>query len=259
MSSWITRPKKDIIKNEAAICAIALHEERYIDEWIQYHLKLGFYHIYIYDNSDTYVLKNRKSENVTVIHYPGKTKQFEAYNLFVLNYKRKFRWAAFIDIDEFIVLKKHKRIMDLLYEYPDCDTLVLNWIMFGTSQETIYRDEPVTKRFQKCSPHVDSHFKSICQLHQIDYFSNPHAPILLSRTLMMDTNRTVVQSYEHPVGTTDVACIHHYYTKSEQEFREKLERGRSDVAEKRSLTELDDIHSKNNDIVNQDAWNQYIS
>ena len=58
-------------------------------------------------------------------------------------------------------------------------------------------------------------------------------------------------------GDAKVACIHHYYTKSEQEFREKIERGRSDIVEKRSLNELDDIHSKNNDVYNSDAWDFY--
>jgi acyl-CoA dehydrogenase len=47
--------------NDAVICAIALNEERYIDEWIQYNLFLGFSHIYIYDNSSNNVLKNKKS------------------------------------------------------------------------------------------------------------------------------------------------------------------------------------------------------
>ena len=236
-----------------------MHEERYIDEWIQYHLKLGFYHIYIYNNSDTYVLKNRKSEYVTVIHYPGKTKQLEVYELFVINYKRKFKWAAFIDIDEFIVLKKHMRIMDLLHEYPDCEALVLNWIMFGTSNEITYRDESVTKRFQKCSLHVHSHFKSICQLQQIIHFANPHMPNLLPHGIIMDSNRTIIKTHENLNGPTDIACIHHYYTKSEQEFREKIERDRSDIAEKRILSELEDIHTKNNDVENQDAWIFYNS
>ena len=259
MTSWIKRGKPNTTKNEAVICAIALHEERYIDEWIQYHLKLGFYHIFIYDNSDTYVLRNRKSERVSVIHYPGKTKQLEVYELFVLNYKQKFKWGAFIDIDEFIVLKKHNHIMELLNAYQDCDALTLSWIMFGTNHETEYREEPVTKRFQKCSNQVHLQFKSICQLQYIQNYLNPHMPILSENRLIMDTNRTPIQSFDHLNGPSDVAVIHHYYTKSEQEFREKIERGRADIVEKRSLTELDEIHHKNNDVFNDDAWNHFIS
>ena len=35
-----------------ALCAIARHEEDYLAEWIDYHLALGFDHIFIYDNDD---------------------------------------------------------------------------------------------------------------------------------------------------------------------------------------------------------------
>ena len=51
MSSWSNkvhfRERKTFI-NDAIVCAIALNEELYIDEWIKYNLALGFSHIYIY-------------------------------------------------------------------------------------------------------------------------------------------------------------------------------------------------------------------
>lgn len=35
-----------------AICAIAKNEQWYINDWIEYHLKLGIDHIYLYDNNE---------------------------------------------------------------------------------------------------------------------------------------------------------------------------------------------------------------
>ena len=67
---------------DVVICAIALNEERYIDEWIKYNLLLGFTHIYIYDNSANNILKDKKSDRVTIIPFPGITKQLEAYDFF---------------------------------------------------------------------------------------------------------------------------------------------------------------------------------
>ena len=88
MSSWNSiRSNKQ--KLDAVICVIALHEELYIDEWIQYHLALGFSHIYIYDNSDTNTLATKQSDRVIVRHFPGKQKQFEAYNQFTIQYRKK--------------------------------------------------------------------------------------------------------------------------------------------------------------------------
>jgi hypothetical protein len=38
----------------AAICAIQKWGLRYIDEWVDYHLAIGFQTIFIYDNSDDF-------------------------------------------------------------------------------------------------------------------------------------------------------------------------------------------------------------
>lgn len=243
-------------KNDAIVCCIALNEEPYIDEWIKYHLALGFSHIYIYDNSDTNTLKNRNSNNVTIIHFPGKTKQLEAYDMCVLQYKNKHKWCAFIDCDEFIVLKKHNSIMEFLNEYNDCDSIALNWLMFGSSNKKEYHNEPVTSRFRYCSSTVNDHIKCICKLNSINKYASAHHPQLYKGDVF-DTNKKIIYGPLNSDGDLSVACIHHYYTKSEEEFREKIERGRADIIQKRSLDELINIHSNNNNVYNSDAWDFY--
>ena len=252
-------PSKYILNktyNDAVICAIALNEERYIDEWIQYNLFLGFSHIYIYDNSSNNVLKNKKSDRVTIIHIPGAIKQLEAYNIFTVQYKTKHIWCAFIDCDEFIVLKKHDNIISFLNEYNNCASVALSWLMFGTSNETEYRNEPVSKRFLYCANKTDIHIKSIAKLSNISNYVQPHSPEL-KNGYNMDTNRNVIIGPFNYNGDDKIACIHHYYTKSEEEFKQKIIRGRADIVQKRGFDELQDIHSKNNDIYNSDAWNFY--
>jgi hypothetical protein len=250
------REKKSGSKNDAVICAIALHEEPYIDEWIQYHIALGFSHIYLYDNSNDHILKNKNSDKITIIYFPGKTKQMEAYQIFIIQYKKKHQWVAMIDCDEFIVLKKHNTIISFLNEYHDCSAIALNWIMFGTSHEKTYSNQPVTSRFRYCSNVTNHHIKCIVQLKYIHTYPGPHHPSLISGHIY-DTNRNIVNGPFNSLGDSTIACIHHYYTKSEQEFREKIERGRADIPEKRNLDELIDIHSKNNDTYNSDAWDFY--
>ena len=242
----------------SVICAIALHEELYIDEWIHYHLSLGFHHIYLYDNSDDNVLKDKQSSQITVIHFPGISKQLDAYHAFIRMFGKKHQWAAFIDLDEFIVLKKHNSISSFLLDYHNCSAIGLNWIMFGTNHCTTYKPEPVTKRFTRCASAPDPHIKSIVQLHHALVFIDPHHMTFRSGTTC-DPHYQPIIGPLHLTGTTDIACIHHYYTKSEEEFRKKIERGRADMIEKRSLTELDNIHSKNNDIINTDALDYYVT
>jgi hypothetical protein len=250
-------PSRWIVPNYyAVICAIALNEEPYIDEWINYHRLLGFSHIYIYDNSDNNTLKDKESGFVTVIHFPGLVKQLQAYDLFVTTYKDKHSWGAFIDCDEFIVLKKHNSIIDFLKEYDDCDGIGLNWLMFGTSREKNYKNEPVLSRFRYCASTLDTHIKSIVKLKKIQLFLDPHMP-LLKNGIICNTQRGVISGSYNDNLLSDVAYIHHYYTKSEEEFLKKINRGRADISEKRSLAEMEELHSNNNDVYNSDAWDFY--
>ena len=261
MSSFRRTPLPKKMPTTSAICAIVLQEERYMDEWIRYHLSLGFHHIYVYDNSDDHSLKNKQSDRVTIIHFPGKSlpnkpKQIDAYHAFINEFGQKHQWAAFIDLDEFIVLKKHDSISSFLSQYQRCSAVGLNWIMFGTNHRIQYESEPVTKRFTRCAAEPNQHIKSIVQLRYAWFFNDAHHMMLRSGTTC-DTQYQPITGPFHPSGKTDIACIHHYYTKSEEEFREKIERGCADRIEKRSLSELDDVHSRNNDVMNTDALDFY--
>jgi hypothetical protein len=179
------------------ICAIVLHELLYIDEWIQYHKLLGFDGVLIYDNSDNYELENlpEKYPNfVNVTHFPGHLQQNAAYGHCAYtgkafqHYEGKENWAAFIDIDEFIVLKNYTTIRDLLDDYNcianDVGCIGLNWRFFGSSHNSNYSNEPVLKRFTRCQWRVDRFTKAICQLSLIkDFNSSVHYPDFNNQTI----------------------------------------------------------------------------
>ena len=53
--------------HSVAIVAIARMENPYVNEWIQYHIGLGFDHVYIYDNSygnEVHINKAITGENI---------------------------------------------------------------------------------------------------------------------------------------------------------------------------------------------------
>jgi len=243
--------------NDAVICTIALDEELYVDEWIKYNLALGFSHIYIYDNSDKYILKDKNSNNVTVFHLPGEQQMLTSRDIFTLQYKNKHKWVAHIDLDEFIVLKKHKSIMDFLNEYDNCDSIALNWLMFGTANEKYYKNEPVTKRFQYCSTKTNEHYKCISKLQSINLCVNSHRPLLKAGLNIYDTNRRILNDIYNPDGDCNIACIHHYWTKSEDEFSKKIRKRMPDETPARSLSLLEGVHLRDNNVFNSDAWDFY--
>jgi hypothetical protein len=140
-------------KNEsAAICCLAENDEAYIDEWVDYHRAIGFDHIYIYDPSQPSDLKQwgeEKGDYVTVHHHASNHSQDDAD----LDCARRFgltgnhMWMAFFNVDEFLVLRKHVTVTDMLRHDQTSCALVVNSTQFGTSGQQIYHPTPVTKRF----------------------------------------------------------------------------------------------------------------
>lgn len=266
-------------KCEDVLVAIAKHESFYINEWVEYHLQLGVGHIYLYDNEDepTYinVIKRKFLNRVTILHFPGQTQQMPAYNHFLENYARLHKWAGFIDIDEFIILKKHTCLRDLLEEYCGEDVLSLNWYIFGEGPKDIHEVHiPVTQRFQHRSPLVDRHVKSFGRCDKMVCFGNPHYPLTFepmnaiwtpalmqhpASTLqnpliaMKDGSSSPIYQKDttgrkflgpfNEKGPTDVAYIHHYIFKSSKEFEHKYGSVGSDGLKK--LMKMTDISDRN--------------
>lgn len=83
---------KNLFMYDLAVVTIAKNEAPYIKEWLDYHLLAGVNHFYIYDNDSS---DNQKevlqpyvdAGIVTYIFYPGKARQYEAYNDAILNYR----------------------------------------------------------------------------------------------------------------------------------------------------------------------------
>jgi hypothetical protein len=224
--------------NRAAMCCVAKDEEPYIDEWVDYHHALGFDSIQIYDNSDGFELKQwgeQKGHHVTVTHYPGIAKQMKGY----LDCARRLAeggnhtWAAFFDVDEFLILKKHEHVEDFLLEKCSSGTLTVNWLMFSGSDKTLYSPAPVTKRFMHREENTNQHIKSIVRLRDMNFKvePNPHYPHLLNTSDQKDTNGKRFTGPFNPDGPTDVAVLHHYESKSRKEYAAKISRGRADVKE----------------------------
>ena len=107
--------------HSVAIVAIARFENLYINEWIDYHRKLGFSHFYVYDNSwgdevrlDK-VISGKNMEVTTIIPaYDIPAFQSQAYTSAYNMYGNKHDYMLFIDIDEFFTLMKHDNVSDYI-------------------------------------------------------------------------------------------------------------------------------------------------
>lgn len=141
---------------KVALCAVAKNENAYIDEWVRYHIDLGYDRIYLYDNNDPDApfvggcISPEYRDRVEIIAAPGnyRSRQFAIYNDWIQRHSDGWDWCSFIDIDEFVVTGKGC-IKDLLATMPDdCRFMILSWQIFGDGG-TVEGDEsqPVRSRF----------------------------------------------------------------------------------------------------------------
>ena len=216
-----------------------------MDEWADFHVALGFAPIWIYDNADVpdlelqswYERRRDIQQYIHIVHLPHYPVQVAAYERCLQNDAANATYAAMLDIDEFVVLKKHDNIVDLMVDLCDeeCGQLSLNWNPMGTSNASHYSPIPVTKRnihIHTSEPYHRAMFKVVKAIVRPSYVS--YTPmdwshtVLLKRGHWVDTDGTKLKRvhstnkccipYEHPTGPTDVGVIYHYKYRSEEEY-----------------------------------------
>lgn len=235
---------------KCAICAIAKNENDYINDWCKYYFNLGFDEIYIFDNNEktTEYVGNRIDENIKnkVFIIPANTLtygfQVKVYTKFYQDFNKEFDWIGFLDIDEFIVLNKHKNIKDLL-ETIDKDTPVLrmNWQMYG--DDGILNGDisiPVYERIKNKLNHpYNYHGKCLVRGNIPNtVFTSSHYPMINGKIAKqcLPSNK-LVNNAQVNIGCIeyDIAYIAHYMTKTWEEFK-KQKLNRTDAGFDRRLT-----------------------
>jgi hypothetical protein len=216
--------------NVALVC-IAKNEDDYIDEWINYHIKLGFSKIIIYQNDWRYFGQFKDSNLIELIEYDGELKQISAYNHFIEQYYKDYDWAAFIDVDEFIVLKQDNDISGFLEKYNDYSSLGLNWNMFGSNGLKFDGEYSVLKRFLKCHQILIEEIKCLINFNKsgktLEFgLNNPHNISKINTTINVEkTNYINGPLNKNNLNNREIAYINHYYTKTKEEWDKKIARG----------------------------------
>ena len=231
-----------------ALVCIAKNEDDYIHEWIDYNKKLGFDNIIIYQNDWRFVIED---PTVIKLEFDGLNKQVLAYNHFIKNNLNNYDWVAFFDVDEFLVLKKHKNIKEFIQDYSDYEAIGINWILFGDNgHDSVGEDYGVLNRFTKRQSSINPHIKSIIKLTS-NVVMDVHNP----NCLWTNTDKKTNMGPFNKPGNDDIAVINHYFSKTKQEFLLKCERGRADSFTKRKLDEFEPHNC--NDVEDLSAYNFY--
>jgi len=253
------------------IVCIAKLEKDYIIEFVRYHISLGFYKIFIFDNEDIPIYADILKDYIKyiiVIHIPGKYKQYTALHHYTKYYmkKDKITHSICLDVDEFIVLKKHKDIKDFIQEYIKCSNnsiftggIGINWVFFGDNGLKEKTDIPNTIRFTRSQTGANHHIKTLFNVKLFSNYNtmhditikNPYYPI-------RNTKKDIIIGPFNENIDTSIIQINHYKVKTKLEFFNIRKRGRADIPEEKPEDIEDNFNLYNyNDIEDYTAYNFY--
>ncbi|KAL7563837.1 hypothetical protein ACA910_019567 [Epithemia clementina (nom. ined.)] len=236
-------PPRTKSKRTAVICLFVKNELLYLNEFIDYHLAIGFDHIFVYDNSDDFNLQSwiqhvkgpETNHRLSVQHWAGTKQQVPAYqdcHAHLLKQEQQHTWMALLDVDERLILQdpKYTHIVDLLEDHCTSGSVSLYWYYFGHANQTRYVPMPLMQRFQERSPDAHSLYKSIGHVATINperfhvHYMKAIPPAthhdLLNNVLngKAPVPDDLVSVEQRSQAASQIAAIYHYWSKSMEEF-----------------------------------------
>ena len=232
---------RDSKREGLALVLIAKNEAPYLEEWINFHVKQGVSHFFIYDNDSTdnthEVLKPFiDSGTVTYRKLKGSCRQYDAYNMAVANYGKRFKYMAMIDADEFLFVCGNRNLYRFVDEFmnshPNAGGLGVNWLTFGSSGHEKKPEGGILRNFLMCSEKnfaSNFHIKTICDPLRVFAWANPHFPVYRRGFHNLDVNGEIIDGAFTKEVHHETIRVNHYCTRSKEEFIEKVRRGRADI------------------------------
>jgi hypothetical protein len=269
------------MKKKIALVTMAKEEDLYLQEWIDYNLKLGFDDIFIYQNNWRFknAIQNDKvhfmewdveSLSSTMQKNPWEwNRHAMCYTHFGKQYHEQYEWAAFFDVDCFLDLKETINVKEFISKFDNVPQrqVVINFAMFGDNGHVTFDEnntsvlERFTKRWDKAHTHSHYSFLPICKLHK-DF--DRHAIHFIDGEEWIDVDFVTGIGPQFLIGrdvTFDKAQLNHYYTKTLPEWKIKCNKTRAegdnwktaeDLFESHNFNDVEDLHAlnffKNNNI-----------
>lgn len=217
---------------KTAICAIIKDEHLFLEEWIEWHLGLGFDAIHLFEDkgskshekicakySNVYLRRYENDEQVQkLLEAQGSSsRQHLLYDWFAREYKDTYDWAAFIDLDEFMMFSNSYNLFKLCEEFEPYSAVLLNWRMMGASgrisKPTCGVIEAYTRECNFCGDDYNWAYKSFVNLKRFQGFHDLHLAIGYVNT---HHNNDKDEHYY------DKAWLNHYFTKSLDDWTERI-------------------------------------
>ncbi|MCA1684573.1 MAG: glycosyltransferase family 2 protein [Planctomycetia bacterium] len=214
------------------VCAIVKDEDPFLEEWLRYHELLGVEYFHLYDNGSRVPLVESLARFIEeglvgVERVEGQSRQCEVFRQYCEAHADDCRWAAMIDVDEFVVPHRVDSLPDLLRPYEGYGGLAVNWQVFGTSGHQARPPGLQVANFTKKLPATlqpNEHVKTVCRPERVASWRTSHCPTCKPGSWVVNEDGDRVDGPFSPVRVATVQ-VNHYYTRSRDDWALKLVRG----------------------------------
>jgi hypothetical protein len=214
-----------------SMCAIYKNEAQYLEEWLEFHRLIGVERFFLYNHGSTdnhaEILRPYTGQGTVVVHdWPAEMvkAQIPAYNDCLERHRDDSRWIAFIDIDEFLFSPTGRPVPEILVDYEELPGVGVNVVIYGTSGHVAKPDGLVIENYVRRRGEPPKNTKKVV----LDPTRTSHCRGAHSfahpGTVTSDENKELIYGPYTATFSVSRLRIHHYYTKSEQERREKFDR-----------------------------------
>ncbi|CAF3712875.1 unnamed protein product [Rotaria sp. Silwood1] len=110
-----------------------------VDEWYEYHRRVGFDHLIIYDNNSTdglgMLFANRA--DLEIIRWPWRRSQHQAYTHALLSTRDRCVWTLFSDLDVFIFPRSSNSVRSVIQNQASSDIAQISFKLLRMSHENL--------------------------------------------------------------------------------------------------------------------------
>ena len=256
---------------KTAVCCIAKYENRYIREFVEYYLRLGFDNILIYDNNDIDgekfedVISDYIESGVVIMHNVRgiSNKNFydlqkTVYNNSYWRYFEEYDWIMYVDVDEFLFIDNNLGIKEYLSQdkFNNFQFIYVGVIIYDDND--LVRDDgrPCTERFthwvdpfDKDNVHAKMYVKMIIRGHLENVILDVHN--LFFRNIYMGCDSTG-QTLEHQeyfymnnIPIKDAHIRHYKYKTAEEYCKYRMPKGSLNIYYSHQTREISEFFKYN--------------
>jgi len=234
-----------------ATCSIIRLENNYLIEFVEHYKKIGFDHMFIYDNNMEYdehpeeVLQQYIDDGfVSIINYrdqnlhPMNDALIDAFKDCWNNNKFDYDWILFIDNDEFLNFSKDNNVKEYLSrdEINKSDIIRINWKCYDDNDLIYYEDKPLKERFTHLcwddpysfyeNRHIKTFLHNTLRYAELDYGdAAAHSPLLnyiLDKVVIDNSGKVLeeldVEQHANKEINYDLCWLDHYRMKTIDEY-----------------------------------------